>query len=61
MMDSTMKKQYGDNPAPYMSVMSNGNEHPDQIACFMSKTSEKTRDIVVCFLLAFESKPKHYS
>ena len=39
--------QPGDNPTPYLSMMSKGNEHPKQILCYLSKTTQKTRDIVL--------------
>ncbi len=42
-----LPKQPGDNPTPYMSMMSKGNEHPRQIVCFLSNTTEKTRDIIL--------------
>lgn len=43
---TSLEKQLGDEPTPYLSVMSQGNEHPQQIACFLSKTSERTKDII---------------
>ncbi len=39
--------QPGDSPTPYLSMMSKGNEHPKQILCYLSKTTQKTRDIVL--------------
>lgn len=38
--------QNGDDPTPYMSTLSKGNEHPDQIPCYLSRTTEKTADII---------------
>ncbi len=42
-----LPKQPGDDPTPYMSMMSKGNEHPRQTVCFLSNTTEKTRDIIL--------------
>ena len=39
--------QPGDDPVPYMSMMSKGNEHPEQVACYLSRTTERTRDIIL--------------
>ncbi len=39
--------QPGDDPVPYMSMMSQGNEHPEQVACYLSRTTERTRDIIL--------------
>jgi tRNA uridine 5-carboxymethylaminomethyl modification enzyme len=44
---SSLEPQPGDNPPPYMSTMSKGNEHPQQIPCYLSRTTEQTRDIVL--------------
>ena len=42
-----LPKQLGDEPTPYLSMMSRGNEHPRQISCYLSRTTEKTRDIIL--------------
>ena len=42
-----LPEQPGDNPVPYLSMMSSGNEHPRQISCYLSRTTEKTRDIIL--------------
>ena len=42
-----LRKQPGDEPTPYLSMMSRGNEHPRQIPCYLSRTTEKTRDIIL--------------
>ena len=42
-----LQKQPGDTPTPYLSMMSSGNEHPQQIPCYLSRTTEKTRDIIL--------------
>jgi tRNA uridine 5-carboxymethylaminomethyl modification enzyme len=43
----SLPEQLGDIPTPYMSGMSIGIEHPNQIPCYLSRTTEKTRDIVL--------------
>ena len=42
-----LPKQIGDHPTPYLSMMSIGNEHPKQIPCYLSRTTEKTRNIIL--------------
>ena len=42
-----MNIQYGDFPTPYLSSLSNGNEHPDQIPCYLSRTTQQTADIIL--------------
>ncbi len=42
-----LSQQPGDEPTPYLSMMSRGNEHPRQIPCYLSRTTEKTRDIIL--------------
>ena len=42
-----LQEQPGDTPTPYLSMMSTGDEHPRQISCYLSRTTEKTRDIIV--------------
>ena len=44
---TSLKTQPGDTPTPYLSMMSNGNEHPRQVSCYLTRTTEKTRDIVI--------------
>lgn len=39
--------QYGDSPTPYLSSLSVGNEHPEQIPCYLSRTTQKTADIIL--------------
>ena len=43
----SLPKQPGDFPTPYLSMMSQGTEHPTQIPCYLSRTTEKTRDIIL--------------
>ena len=42
-----LQEQPGDTPTPYLSMMSTGAEHPEQIPCYLSRTTEKTRDIIL--------------
>lgn len=44
---NALPAQPGDVPTPYLSMMSQGHEHPQQIPCYLSRTSEKTRDIIL--------------
>ena len=39
--------QYGDFPTPYLSSLSNGSEHPDQIPCYLSRTTQQTADVIL--------------
>ena len=36
----SLSEQPGDEPTPYLSMMSAGQEHPEQIACYLSRTTE---------------------
>ena len=42
-----LPEQPSDEPTPYLSMMSGGNEHPRQVPCYLSRTTEKTRDIIL--------------
>lgn len=42
--------QNGDDPTPYLSTMSVGNEHPNQIPCYLSRTTQKTADVILANL-----------
>ena len=42
-----LPEQRGDEPTPYLSMMSRGNEHPRQVPCYLSRTTEKTREIIL--------------
>ena len=44
---STLPIQYGDTPTPYLSTMSVGYEHPEQIPCYLSRTTQKTADVIL--------------
>lgn len=43
---SVMDEQWGDNPLPVMSFIGNRAEHPDQICCYVTRTTEQTHDII---------------
>jgi tRNA uridine 5-carboxymethylaminomethyl modification enzyme len=41
-----MQEQPGDTPLPVMSYMGNVEQHPQQISCYITHTTEKTHDII---------------
>ncbi len=41
-----LEQQPGDNPIPSFSFLSDGNEHPRQINCFITHTNEQTHDLI---------------
>ena len=43
---SVMAIQPGDTPTPVMSYMGNLAQHPKQIACYITRTNERTHDII---------------
>ncbi len=43
---SVMDAQPGDTPRPVMSYLGNRDQHPEQIACYVTKTNERTHDII---------------
>jgi tRNA uridine 5-carboxymethylaminomethyl modification enzyme len=43
---SVMQEQWGDDPAPVMSFTGNRNQHPQQICCYVTRTTEQTHDII---------------
>lgn len=43
---SVMQEQPGDTPLPVMSFMGSVSEHPQQVSCYMTHTSERTHDII---------------
>ncbi len=43
---SVMDTQPGDSPRPVMSYMGSREQHPQQIACYVTKTNERTHDII---------------
>jgi tRNA uridine 5-carboxymethylaminomethyl modification enzyme len=43
---SVMQKQWGDDPTPVMSFIGSRDEHPEQICCYVTRTTEETHDII---------------
>jgi len=43
---SVMQKQWGDDPVPVMSFTGSRDEHPEQICCYVTRTTEETHDII---------------
>ena len=43
---SKLQEQPGDIPTPVFSFLGNAVQHPKQISCFITKTSEKTHEII---------------
>ena len=43
---SVMQEQWGDNPTPVMSFIGSRDEHPEQICCYVTRTTEETHDII---------------
>lgn len=43
---SLLQEQPGDSPVPTFSFMGNAGQHPKQISCWITETSEKTHDII---------------
>lgn len=43
---SKMQEQPGDNPTPVFSFLGKVDEHPEQIACHITTTTEKTKAII---------------
>jgi tRNA uridine 5-carboxymethylaminomethyl modification enzyme len=43
---SLMAAQPGDDPTPVFSFLGRVNEHPRQVDCFITKTNERTHDII---------------
>jgi tRNA uridine 5-carboxymethylaminomethyl modification enzyme len=43
---SAMAAQPGDQPVPVFSFLGRANEHPEQLNCFITKTNERTHDII---------------
>jgi tRNA uridine 5-carboxymethylaminomethyl modification enzyme len=43
---SVMAIQPGDTPTPVMSYMGNLAQHPKQISCYITRTNERTHDII---------------
>ena len=43
---SVMQEQWGDNPAPVMSFLGSRDDHPEQVCCYVTRTTEETHDII---------------
>ena len=43
---SQMEAQPGDDPVPVFSFLGNKEDHPAQVSCYITYTSEKTHDII---------------
>ncbi|WP_420283962.1 tRNA uridine-5-carboxymethylaminomethyl(34) synthesis enzyme MnmG [Serratia liquefaciens] len=43
---SVLTPQYGDTPIPVFSFMGNAGQHPEQMACYITHTNEKTHDVI---------------
>ena len=43
---SVMTEQPGDDPVPVFSFLGRATEHPRQVNCFITKTNERTHDII---------------
>ncbi|MDO3721369.1 tRNA uridine-5-carboxymethylaminomethyl(34) synthesis enzyme MnmG [Marinobacter sp. chi1] len=43
---SVMDEQWGDNPTPVMSFVGSRDDHPEQICCYVTRTTERTHDII---------------
>jgi tRNA uridine 5-carboxymethylaminomethyl modification enzyme len=41
-----MQEQPGDDPVPVFSFVGHRREHPQQVSCFVTKTTEETHDII---------------
>jgi tRNA uridine 5-carboxymethylaminomethyl modification enzyme len=43
---STLQEQHGDDPAPVFSYLGDRAEHPRQVSCWITHTSERTHEII---------------
>ncbi|MFK7915369.1 MAG: tRNA uridine-5-carboxymethylaminomethyl(34) synthesis enzyme MnmG, partial [Pseudomonadales bacterium] len=43
---SVMEVQPGDTPVPYLSYMSRGDEHPQQVDCYITHTNSRTHELI---------------
>ncbi|CAI1061056.1 tRNA uridine-5-carboxymethylaminomethyl(34) synthesis enzyme MnmG [Serratia grimesii] len=43
---SVLAPQHGDTPIPVFSFMGNAEQHPEQMACYITYTNEKTHDVI---------------
>ena len=43
---SVMQEQWGDDPTPVMSFIGSRSQHPEQVCCYVTRTTEQTHDII---------------
>ncbi|MGB1951368.1 MAG: tRNA uridine-5-carboxymethylaminomethyl(34) synthesis enzyme MnmG [Marinobacter sp.] len=43
---SVMQEQWGDDPTPVMSFVGSRAQHPEQVCCYVTRTTEQTHDII---------------
>ncbi|WP_431224423.1 tRNA uridine-5-carboxymethylaminomethyl(34) synthesis enzyme MnmG [Serratia sp. L9] len=43
---SVLAEQHGDTPIPVFSFLGNASQHPQQVACYITHTNEKTHDVI---------------
>ena len=43
---SVMQEQWGDDPTPVMSFIGSRDQHPEQMCCYVTRTTEQTHDII---------------
>ena len=43
---SVLEEQHGDTPVPVFSFLGNAEQHPKQIPCYITRTNQKTHDII---------------
>ena len=43
---SVLEQQHGDRPVPVFSFLGHSSQHPKQISCYITRTNQKTHDII---------------
>ncbi|WP_166268627.1 tRNA uridine-5-carboxymethylaminomethyl(34) synthesis enzyme MnmG [Marinobacter caseinilyticus] len=43
---SVMQQQWGDDPTPVMSFLGSRSQHPEQVCCYVTRTTEQTHEII---------------
>lgn len=43
---SVLAPQHGDTPVPIFSFLGDASQHPEQMACYITHTNEKTHDVI---------------
>ncbi len=43
---SVLAAQHGDTPVPVFSFLGDASQHPEQMACYITHTNEKTHDVI---------------